>query len=428
MKKNSKQQTQQQQSKSQQSKQQPAASKQQANQQPAASKQVAKTPAAGKPQTPFAQQLETERKQMQESNVISGVAGVDIGDKRSYVRLVGLDGELLEEVKVATNPAAIEKYFRSWPRLRVVLETGGQTNWIRRLIAGLGHEVFVADARQLRLISQSYAKNDRNDAYWLAELGRTNTNLLAPVEPRGQQVEQHRSWLQGRETLVGARTKLINSLRGIAKSHGIRFGPCGMTKWAAAVRQECPAVLQTILKPMARAIAALTREINELDRRLDKLGKEQYRVTQLLQTVDGVGPLTSLAYVLELNNDVGRVKRSRQMGAVVGCRPKQRDSGESSPELGITKAGNPMLRRLLVQCSQRILGPFGVDSDLRRWGLSLAARGKKRAKRRAVVAAARKLAVLLHAMWRKNEAWQPFPNGEPAAATAASAASAAAAQ
>ena len=410
MKKNSKQQT-----KQQQTKQQQAVSKKDSKPQP-----LHRSPAS-KEQEQFVEQLETERKQMQQSGEIAGVAGVDIGDKRSYVRLVGLDGELLEEVKVATNPAAIEKYFRSWPRLRVVLETGGQTNWMRRLIAELGHEVFVADARQLRLISQSYAKNDRNDAYWLGELGRTNTDLLAPVEPRGQQVEQHRSWLTGRETLVGARTKLINSLRGIAKSHGIRFGPCGMTKWAAAVKRECPAVLQTILKPMARIIAALTREINELDRRLEKLGKEQYPATRLLRTVDGVGPLTSLAYVLELNNDVGRVKRSRQMGAVVGCRPKQRDSGESSPELGITKAGNPMLRRLLVQCSQRIIGPFGVDSDLRSWGLGLAARGKKRAKRRAVVAVARKLAVLLHAMWRKNEVWQPFLNGEPAAASAAAA-------
>ena len=285
-----------------------------------------------------------------------GVAGVDIGDKRSYVCLVGLDGELLQEVKVSANPAAIEKCSRSWPRLRVVLESGGQTNWIRRLIAGLDHEVLVADARQLRLISQSYAKNDRNDAYWLAELGRTNPALLAPVEPSGQQVEQHRSWLTRRETLVGARTNLVNSVRGISKSHGIRFGQCGMTKWAAAVEKKCPVVLQTILEPMARIIAALTQEINELERRLEKLGKEQYQVTQLLRSVDGVGPLTSLAYVLELNNDVGQVKRSRQMGAVVGGRPKQRDSGESSPELGITKAGTGQLRRLLVQASQRILG------------------------------------------------------------------------
>ena len=413
MKKNSKQQ----QTKSQQTKQQPAASRQHTKQPPKPQ------PPAGKPQTPFEQQLETERKHMRQSSEIGAVAGVDIGDKRSYVRLVGLDGELLEEVKLATNRAAIEKYFRSWPRLRVVLETGGHTNWMRRLIAGLGHEVLVADARQLRLISQSHAKNDRNDAYWLAELGRTNTDLLAPVAARDEHVEQHRSWLRGREPMVEARTKLVNSVRGIAKSHGIRLGPCGMMQWVATV-QECPAVLRTILDPMARIIVELSREINELDRHLDKLGKEQYPATQLLRTVDGAGPLTSLAYVLELNNDVGRVKRSRQMGAVVGCRPKQRDSGESSPELSITKAGNPMLRRLLVQSSQRILGPFGLESDLRSWGLGLAARGKKRAKRRAVVAVARKLAVVLHAMWRNNEAWKPFRNGEPAETTVATAAAA----
>ena len=380
MKKNSKSQ----QSNSQQSKQH---STQQAKPQPQACKE----------QIQFAQQLEAERQRMQQSNEISAVAGVDIGDKRSYVRLVGLDGELIEEVQIPTRPAAIEKYFRSWPRLRVVLETGGHTNWMRRLIAGLGHEVLVADARQLRLISQSDAKNDRNDAYWLAELGRSNPDLLAPVAARDEHVEQHRSWLRGRETMVEARTKLVNSVRGIAKTHGIRFGQCGMMQWVARV-WECPDVLRTILEPMARIIVELSREINELDRRIEKLGKEQYPATQLLRSVDGVGPLTSLAYVLELNNDVGRVKRSRQMGAVVGCRPKQRDSGESSPELSITKAGNPMLRRLLVQSSQRIIGPFGLESDLRSWGLGLAARGKKRAKRRAVVAVARKLAVVLHAM------------------------------
>ncbi len=120
------------------------------------------------------------------------------------MRLVGLDGELLEEVKVSIRPAAIEKYFRSWLRLRVVLESGGQTNWIRRLIAGLGHEVLVAGARQLRLISQSRAKNGRHGACWLAELGRANPALLAPVEPRGQQAGQHRGWPRGRETRVGA--------------------------------------------------------------------------------------------------------------------------------------------------------------------------------------------------------------------------------
>lgn len=394
-----------------------------ANQQPSSNKQTSSQEAKRRRRpTKSEQQIEQQRKQMQEAGEIGGVVGIDIGDKRSYVRLVGLDGERIEEAKIATRPAALEKYFRLWPRLRVVLETGTHTNWIRRLMAGLGHEVLVADARQLRLISQSDAKNDRNDAYWLAELGRTNPALLAPVKERDQQVEQHRSWLRGRETLLESRTKLINSLRGIAKAHGIRFGRCGMTKWEQAVREKCPAVLGTILEPMARVIVALTREINALDRRIEKLGEQQYPATQLLRTADGVGALTSLAYVLELNNDVGRVKRSREMGPVVGCRPKYQNSGESAPQLGITKAGNDLLRRLLVQSAQRILGPFGQDSALRRWGLGLAVRGGKRAKRRAVVAVARKLAVILHAMWRNEQAWQAFPDGEPAGAAAVAAA------
>lgn len=327
-------------SKSQQTKQQQAASKSQQSRQHTKQQQTKPQPKASKQQRQFQQQLETDRKHMQRSDEIGGVAGVDIGDKRSYVCLVGLDGKLLEEVKLPTSPAAIEKYFCSWPRLRVVLESGGQTNWIRRLIAGLSHEVFVADARQLRLISQSYAKNDRNDAYWLAELGRTNPALLAPVEPRSQQVEQHRSWLTGRETLVGARTKLINSLRGIAKSHGIRFGQCGMTKWVAAV-QECPAALRTILEPLARMIAALTQEINGLNRRVEKLGKEQYRATQLLRTVDGVGPLTSLAYVLELNNEAGRVKRYAADGSGGGLPAQATGLGGIVAGVGHHQGGQP---------------------------------------------------------------------------------------
>ena len=212
MKKNSKSQ----QSNSQQSKQH-STQQQQAKPQPQACKE----------QIQFAQQLEAERQRMQQSNEISAVAGVDIGDKRSYVRLVGLDGELIEEVQIPPRPAAIEKYFRSWPRLRVVLETGGHTNWMRRLIAGLGHEVLVADARQLRLISQSDAKNDRNDAYWLAELGRSNPDLLAPVAARDEHVEQHRSWLRGRpkrwskpapnsSTACGASPKRTASVSGSA--------------------------------------------------------------------------------------------------------------------------------------------------------------------------------------------------------------------
>jgi len=347
---------------------------------------------------------------------LTGIAGIDIGDKRCHLRLINFDGELIDETQITTRPAPLEKYFRRWPRLRIVIEAGTHSNWIRRTLAALGHEVLVANPRRLRLIAQSYSKNDRNDAWWLAELGRTNPELLSPTEPRSAQSEQHRAWLRSRETMVEARTKLINSLRGLSKSQGLRLGTCGPTQWASKVRAECPGELHPALLPLARLIAALTREIRQLDKQLGQLADKVYPATARMRQVNGVGALTALAYVLALDNDAGRVKRSRQAGALVGLRPKQRDSGQSTPQLGITKCGDKLLRRLLVQSAQYQLGPFGQDSALRQWGLKLAAGTNRRAKRRAVVAVARKLAVLLHVLWSKEADYDPFYGAAPAEA------------
>jgi len=339
---------------------------------------------------------------------LAAVAGIDIGDKHCHLRLINFDGELIDETQLSTRPAPLEKYFRRWPRLRIVIEAGTHSNWIRRTLAGLGHEVLVANPRRLRLIAESYSKTDRHDAWWLAELGRANTELLSPTEPRSVQSEQHRLWLRGRESMVEARTKLINSLRGMAKSQGLRLGTCGPTKWAGKVRAECPRELHPALLPLARTIAGLTREIRQLDKQIEQLADKVYPATARLRQVNGVGALTALAYVLALDNDAGRVKRSRQAGAVVGLRPKRRDSGQSAPQLGITKCGDKLLRRLLVQSAQYQLGPFGQDSAIRQWGLKLAAGTNRRAKRRAVVAVARKLAVLLHVLWSKDVDYEPF--------------------
>lgn len=347
---------------------------------------------------------------------LAGIAGVDIGDKHCHLRLINFDGELIDETQISTRPAALEKYFRRWPRLRIVLEAGTHSNWMRRTLAGLGHEVLVSNPRRLRLIAQSYSKNDRHDAWWLAELGRTNPELLSPTTPRSAQTEQHRLWLRSRETLLESRTKLINSLRGMAKTQGLRLGTCGPTKWVSKVREHCPSELHPALLPLARTIAALTREIRQLDKQLEQLADQDYPATARLRQVNGVGALTALAYVLALDNDARRVKRSRQAGALVGLRPKQRDSGQSAPQLGITKSGDRLLRRLLVQSAQYQLGPFGQDSALRQWGLRLAAGTNRRAKRRAVVAVARKLAVLLHVLWSKQADYEPFYGIAPAAA------------
>ncbi len=141
-----------------------------------------------------------------------------------------------------------------------------------------------------------------------------------------------------------------------------------------------------------------------------------------MRTIPGVGPITSLAFVLNLDNDQTKLKTSRAAGPRMGLRPKQRNSGKSTPQLGITKSGDQMLRRLLVQGGQYTLGHFGTDSQLRRWGLGLAARGGKAAKRKAVVAVARKLAILLHVLWKREMDFDPFygrKGEQPAAPTAA---------
>lgn len=356
---------------------------------------------------------EPMREQMKGRGEIAGVVGMDMGDKTSTICLLGLEGEEIEQLRIATTPAALGDYFGRWPRLRVVIETGVQVHWVARLLEHLGHEVIVANARQLQLIIQSVSKNDRHDSQWLAELGRTNPKLLAPVRLRSQQSQQHRTLLRAREAAVEGRTQLINTVRGLAKSHGHRFNKMSSEAFARQATKDCPQPLQAALTGLLRMIELATTQIRVYDRQIKKLC-EQYEATERLRSIKGVGEQTALAYVLALDNDPQWVRRSRDAGALVGLRPKQRESGQSAPELGITKHGDRLLRKLLVQCAQYILGHWGEDSELRRWGLRLA-QGGKRAKRRAVVAVARKLAVILNALWRRNEEFVPFPHGSPQA-------------
>jgi transposase len=160
-----------------------------------------------------------------------------------------------------------------------------------------------------------------------------------------------------------------------------------------------------------RQITALTEEIRALDRTLERRTKDAYPETLRLRQIKGVGPLTSLCYVLVLE-DPKRFKNPREAGSYVGLVPRLDETGESQPQLPITKAGNQLLRTYLVQSAQYILGPFGSDSDLRRWGLSLMTRGGKNAKKRAVIAVARKLAVLLHRLWETGAPYIPLRTEE----------------
>lgn len=134
-----------------------------------------------------------------------------------------------------------------------------------------------------------------------------------------------------------------------------------------------------------------------------------YPEVALLKQVKGVGTLIGLTYILTLD-DPHRFRRSRDAGCFLGLRPGRRNSGMSEPQMHISKEGDAYLRTLMVQGAHYILGPFGPDSDLRRWGLKLAERGGKNAKKRAVIAVARKLAVLLHKLWVSGEVYEPLRN------------------
>lgn len=336
------------------------------------------------------------------------VVALDLGDRVTSTCVLDTRTGETRADSVRTTKAAMTAFFAACPRSRVAMETGTHSPWVSRLAASAGHEVIVAHARAIRAIWDTPKKHDRRDAELLAELAASpRVKLLQPVTHRSEAAQEALTALRLRESAVDARTKLANAVRGVVKSMGERLPACSTAAFPrVAGEHELPPALRRAVAPMLDAIAQLTRSIRDYDRQIDELCA-QHPVTGRLREVDGVGPVTSLAFVLVLD-DPSRFTRSRDVGAYVGVVPRLDQSGTIDKQLGITKCGDRMLRRLLVQCAHRILGPHGQDSDLRRWGLALAERGGKNAKKRAVVAVARKLAVLLHALWVRDRPYEPL--------------------
>jgi len=337
--------------------------------------------------------------------------GLDLGDRSSCYCVLDENGEIILEQKVATTPEAMQQAFGKMARSRIAMETGTHSPWVSRLLTALGHEVIVAHARNVQLITESRRKDDRIDARTLARLARIDPQLLSPVKHRSAKAQIHLTEIRARAELVSARTALVNSARGLAKSYGERLRKCGTRQVGRELAMGLSAEMRAALEPLLRAIESLNEQIPEYDRRIAKIAKEAYPETALLKQVKGVGDLIAVAYVLTLE-DPQRFRKSREAGCFLGLRPGRRNSGQSEPQMHISKEGDRYLRTLMVQGAHYILGPFGEDSDLRRWGQKLAERGGKNAKRRAVVAVARKLAVLLHRLWVSGEAYEPLRNSQ----------------
>ena len=335
--------------------------------------------------------------------------GMDLGDKTSRYCVLQRNGEVEWEASVPTSKKGLSQAFSQTSRCRIALEVGTHSPWVSRLLKQWGHEVIVANARQVRLISQSSSKDDRLDARTLARLARVDPQLLHPIRHRSEKAQGHLLTIRVRALLVETRTALVNAARGFSKANGERLASCAAESMTVDILKGLGEELEEALKPLVEQVESLSQQIKTCDAKIEQIARVDYPETKLLKQVSGVGTLIALSFVLTVD-DRERFQKSRDVGSYVGLRPQRSQSGARDPQLGISKEGDRYLRTLLVQGAHYILGWRGPDTDLRRWGLALAARGGKNAKKRAVVAVARKLAVLLHRLWATGEVYEPLRN------------------
>jgi transposase len=335
--------------------------------------------------------------------------GLDLGDRTIQACFVDHHGEIVEESRLKATEAALRRRFSGDPRYRIVLEAGSHSPWISRLLVDLGHEVYIANPRRLRAIYENENKSDRVDAQYLARIGRLDPALLYPLRHRSLETQADLAVLRSRAALVRARATLVNHVRGTVKSVGGRLPRCETRYVAERAALHLPPEVVPALSPVLSAIAELTARIAAYDKQIEQMAKERYPETELLRQVPGVGAITATTFVLTVE-DPSRFPRAWAVGSYLGLRPRRAESGTLNPQMHITKAGDKQLRSLLVECAHHILGHLGPDTDLKRWGLKLAERGGKAAKKRAAIAVARKLSVLLLRLWTTGEVYEPLRN------------------
>ena len=334
--------------------------------------------------------------------------GIDLGDKAHRYCMLNEAGEVVMEGEVSSSLEALKKMFSRMEPARIALEAGTQSAWVSRELEGWGHEVLVGNARKLRMIYMSDNKTDERDAEMLARIARLDPKLLGPIRHRDEQAQRDLAILKARDILVRTRTHMINHVRGTVKCAGGRVPRSSTRYFHRKAAEAIPKNLRVSLKPILKTIGELCLKIRRYDSLIERRCKERYPETAALQEIRGVGPVTSLGFVLTLE-DPTRFPKSRAVPVYLGLVPRKHQSGEMDKQLHITKAGNRYLRRLLVQSAQYILGPFGEDCTLRRFGERISARGGKSAKRRAIVAVARKLSILLHRLWVTGEPYERLP-------------------
>jgi transposase len=334
---------------------------------------------------------------------------LDLGDRRHRFCALDERGEVVEEGSLCNDRDSLAKLAGRYHGALGVMEAGVHSPWISRLLEGLGWRVVVSNPRKVRAIYQHERKSDQRDALMLARIGRMDPALLYPVRHSSEEAQRALLRIKLRDSLVRARVGLINSVRFSLKSLGYTVRNPSSAYFHKVAMEALPEMLRQMIAPSVQALAELSARIQMLDREISALARTKYPQTLWLQQIPGVGPITALYFVLKIE-DPSRFENVRDVGAYAGLCPRRNQSGESDPQLRISKRGDAYLRRLLVSAAQYILGPFGPASALREYGLMLAADGTRRAKKRAVVAVARKLSILLLSLWKNQRPYQPFPH------------------
>ena len=351
-------------------------------------------------------------KNKHQAKQFSTIIGVDLGDKKHHLCITDKDGNILSETSIPNRKERLIQLAQEHSGALFAIEVGSHSPWISRLLEENGCTCLVANARKLRAIYQNVRKCDQLDARMLAKLARVDPELLSPVQHGTEDHQRHRLALTLRDSLVRQRVDIINSVRFSLKSMGIRLPGGATSAFANKCRKEVEdATMLAAIEPSLKVLDEMGLQIKQLDRQIIQTAAEFHPATKLLEQIPGVGPITSLSFVLAVG-DPQRFEDPRDVAAYMGLVPRRDQSGQSDKQLAISKAGNREMRRLLVQCAQYILGHFGPDCDLRTQGLKLAARGGKAAKRKAIIAIARKLAVLMLVLWKTGGSYEPLRKPE----------------
>lgn len=333
--------------------------------------------------------------------------GLDVSKKSIEIYILPGNGQDGKSCRINNEPEQIEQFCRNFKEPKNVLmamESGTDSPWMSELLVDLGFQVVVGNAKKLSLIWRNSDKSDRNDAELLARQARNDLKLFAPIQHQSSKLRAALVMIKMRECAVACRTKMINTVRGTLRSFGADTSDVTVDNFTAKIGRHIPKNLHSAMKEIVNEIRLLQLSIKDYDKKIARLCRE-YPDTRKVDQISGVGNQTALAFVLILGS-TERFFSGGGVGKYFGLTPKRDQSGDVDKQLHITKEGNKLMRKLLVQAAQYVMG-LGPECDLRRFGERIASRGGKIAKRKAVVAVARKIAKLMFRLWKYDEVYDP---------------------